>query len=308
MLAAAGQLGYTPNIAGRALRTGKVDTFALVQPARVFHGEFFTEIIAGIQYALRERKLDLLVSMVPPEYKPEMWMRRLATAGRCDAMAVLLESIDEETLHAIRQLNLPIALINYIPEYEETGNLNWVGFDQVSGVQQSVRHLKELGHKDLAFLCCPKAWQDLDQREKGFRIACKESGIQVREDWIIPCPIADGPRGGAAAIDLLLSSGQRKPTAVVCASDDVALGALNALRRWGKTVPQDMSVVGFDDDMWTAHYSPALTTVSHRGWDLGLTAGRLLVNRYDQAGLPHETVVIPTRLVVRESTAPPKQG
>ncbi|MGI8907555.1 MAG: LacI family DNA-binding transcriptional regulator [Candidatus Sumerlaeaceae bacterium] len=305
IFSAARKIGYTPHAAARALRTGKVATIALVQPSRPLRGEFYCDILAGLQSAASERNLDVLLSSVPENCAVESWVSNLASTGRCGAVALLTKVPEPGPLRALRRVGVPLVLLNCAADECAEQRISSVGFDNSSGVQQAVRHLEAIGHRRIAFFRCPSLWGDTLRREQGFRTCMEQVGLNVREDWMPDCPA--GPPSGAAAFDQLFSDAGEKPTAIICANDDVTLGVLSAAARWGKRVPLDLSVVGHDDNTWTGYHSPTITTVRHAGWDLGYTAGELLLRLYDDARSKPDHIVLPTQLLVRESTGRPAQ-
>lgn len=303
IFSAAQKVGYVPHAGARALRTGKVPTIALVQPERVMSGEFYCDILAGLQDATQERNFDVLISSVPAGIALESWIAGLVSAGRCGAVALLMTVRDEQTLAKLRQIAAPIVLLNCAADECVEQQISSVGFDNCLGVQQAVRHLHAIGHEHIAFFGCPSLWGDTQRRDEGFRSGMAEMRLSVREEWVADC-VAGAP-SAADAFDQLFSAPGEKPTAIICATDDLMLGLLCAAARWGKTVPRDISVIGFGDSPWTAYHSPSITTVRHKGWDLGEKAGELLLRLYDASTAGAEHIVLPTQLIVRQSTAPP---
>lgn len=132
----------------------------------------------------------------------------------------------------------------------------------------------------------------------------KEAGTRIREDWIVPCDFKMPEESGAAALDAIFSTSEPHPTAFVCANDEIARGVINAIRRWGKEVPLDVSITGFDNNRWTPYHHPALTSVSFPGREIGAAAATLLLERYKTPTLKARTVILPVNLVVRNSTMP----
>lgn len=307
VFAAARRLGYRPRDVELAIQTRKLETVAFMRPLRAMSGEFYDSILAGLDSVLEPHKADLLLCDVADGTAPDEFARRILKSDRCQAIALFLNDYDKDTLHALAQLKAPIVLVNYLPPPGQTPGVSCAGFDQVSGVQQSVRHLYEIGHRDIAYFCCMPGWNDHNQRLEGYLKGMAEVGLSVEEGWVVPTPPPQrNCLVGAAGIDYIFSRGPRKPTAIVCGCDTTALGALSAARRWGKAIPADLSIVGFDDLHWTALYSPPLTTVRHHGWDLGVAVGQTLIEQHLDPTRSPETVILPTELIVRESTAPPR--
>lgn len=306
VLDAAQRIGFRPNVAARALRTGKMETVAFVITAPHLLGEFYSVMMAGFHSALAARRLRVILSVVPADAEPRMWLQELVFAGWCGAVAVHVDLATDPNL--LKALGIPVVLANHFPGADTPlAGINSVGFDNRMGLHQAVSHLAELGHREIAFLTGTPGNEDSLCREEGFRAGMQEAGLPIRESWIVPCSYEDGPESGGAGMDLLLADDSAKPTAVICGSDNIALGAMTAARRRGIAIPRDLSIVGFDDFFWAPYFNPPLTTVEHKGWDLGIAVGKTLLAHYENPGLAAETVVLPTRLIVRESTAPPPQ-
>ena len=167
-----------------------------------------------------------------------------------------------------------------------------------------MRHLAALGHERIAYLGGTPGHRDAVQREEGFRGAMRELGLGIVEKWVADSAFELDTGAAIAGVSAILSAGNERPTAVVCASDAIAAGTILGARKWGQSVPLDLSVTGFDDLSWAGLCSPPLTTVSHKGYDLGVAAGQALIARMDDHALPPEAILIEPRLVVRDSTAP----
>lgn len=305
VMAAAEKTGFRPNAAARALRTGKMEMVAFVLTAPHLMGEFYSESMAGFHSMLTARRLRVILSVVPEDVDPRGWLQDLAFAGWCGAIAVHVDLARE--LDIVKSIGVPVVLVNHFPDPgEQPQGVSSVGFDNRMGMQQAVRHLAALGHRHIAYLTGTPGNEDSGRREQGFRAGMAEAGIAIEPEWVVVGSFEEGPRSGAAGMDRILAGGKRRPTAVVCDSDNIALGAMSSARRWGLSIPGDLSITGFDDFLWAHSYNPPLTTVEHKGWDLGAAVGKTLLARYDDPNSPPETVVLPTRLIVRESTAPPR--
>ena len=308
VLAVAREIGYAPNAAAKALRTGRVNTVGLALPARELRGEFFGELVSAFRSVLQSNNLDVLLASAPDNVPMAAWLGELLAAGQCGAMGLLMYISDYAQLDVLRAYDIPLLLLNCVPPGKGRPPFSSVGFDHATGVEQAVRHLVTLGHRRIAFISCRAVvWQDVAQREEGFRRGMAEAGLSCEGRVIMPGD-NDGPAAGTLGMDQLMSQSGPKVTAIVCATDYVALGALGAANRWGIAVPRDLSVVGFDDYFWTAFYTPPLTTVSHQGWELGRAAARMVIDRLNSPEITPKRLILPTRLVVRGTTAPPSKA
>lgn len=307
VLKAARDVGYHPNVTARALRTGKIPTIAFVPTAfGSLAMEFYSDMLQGFIDETVRAGLDTLLAVPPPDADINSWLADFVASGRCGAVALHLEIVTDENLQMLRSLGVPTVILNYVPDVPaEQFGISCAGFDHAHGVREVVRHLAGLGHRHIAYFGGPAGWQDSIRREAGFRNGMAESGLDVRPDWVASCMFKLGAISGQMAADPIIAQGSRAPTAMVCASDDIALGVMSAIRHRGRRVPHDFSVVGFDDTGWAGFFNPPLTTVRHCGSDLGKASAVLLLARYGNPMLKPETTILPTQFVLRDSTAPP---
>lgn len=304
VLAAAREVGYRPNVAARALSKGLTETVGFIMHARHLMGEFYSEALAGFNSVMSRHKLQVLLSVIPEEEDARAWMREFLAAGWCSACAIHPEVAEITGEAMLMHSGIPIVLANHLRTEENLyPHLGCVGFDHAQGVLQAVRHLHLLGHRKMSFLAGSPGAQDSDLRQQAFRTGMAECGLQVDEKWIVHCGFDYGAEAGLAGIQKVLSHGA--PTAVVCASDNIAGGAVLGAKAWGQSVPKALSVIGFDDCYWCSFYDPPLTTIRHRGWDLGAAVAEMLMRQREDPARKPEEIVLPTELILRSSTAPP---
>jgi DNA-binding LacI/PurR family transcriptional regulator len=196
-----------------------------------------------------------------------------------------------------RKLDLPYVIVNAeTPEAAST-----VSVDQFDGARQAVSHLLDAGHKVIMHVAGPLDWADARARERGWRDTLVASGLPVVEpvagDW--------SPDSGYAAVARVLA--QSDCTAVFVANDQMSLGLIHGLHDAGVRVPEDISVVGFDDLPESAHYLPPLTTIRQDFAALGSSAVGSLLDQVEHPNRPVPGVRVRARLVVRSSTARPRR-
>jgi DNA-binding LacI/PurR family transcriptional regulator len=174
-----------------------------------------------------------------------------------------------------------------------------VRYDQRGGAALATEHLLALGHREIVHVAGPPDWTEAREREAGWRDAMTAAGVELPE------PVGAGSwmpgRGHEVGLDLLRDG---LPTAVLAANDHLALGMLRAFAEAGVRVPEDVSVVGFDDVLGSAHFIPPLTTVRHRFAEVGRRCLRMLLHVL--AGQDRPADVVGPTLVVRSSTGPPR--
>lgn len=307
----ADELGYEPNISAQALRRGTSDTIAMLLDSSMgVSGEFHSDTLAGLEQVVSAEGYNLLL-MVPRSGEGIAGLiRRLIGSTRCQAVVVRFDSLNESEIALLRDLTAPIVIASGAPEYLRTQGVRYSStfFDNRQGIARAVRHLVAMGHTRIAYLGGTPGWMDAEQRLEGFREEMKKNKLTVREEWTRPCDFSHGFESGSEAMDAVLSSRLPGPSAVVCASDKIAAGAVACARRWDLVVPDDLSVVGFDGDSWGSFSSPPLTTVRQDGMVFGQTLGRLVLEEINNPDAPGRHVMLDTPLIVRQSTAPARDS
>ncbi|CAL4859122.1 LacI family DNA-binding transcriptional regulator [Microbacterium sp. MM2322] len=294
---AAQRLGYVPSTSAVSLATGRTRNVGVVLPH--VNRWFFAEVLEGIQTALLDRGLDLtLYDATPGSAGRERVFTEFLARKRFDGViAVGLEPAASE-LEALLSLGRPV--VSVIGTEDRT---SLVALDDSHASALATSHLVSLGHRRIAFLGGTSAshWPHVESaRYEGYAREMRESGLAPH---ITRTPAElSMPAGYEAAVDLL-SDPSNRPTAIVGACDEVAIGAIIAARRLGILVPSDLSVVGIDDHVNAEMF--ALTTLRQVPREQGATAVELLTRHLEDPTLEPITVSIRPRLVVRNSTAAP---
>ena len=288
----AARLNYIPDNAARSLITGRTHTIGAVLPD--LYGEFFSELIRGIDLAARARGLHLLVSSSHDGVADAAVAVR-AMRGRVDGMLILSEYVDAAFLEANLPEKLPAVLLDSPVKSARFPVLN---IDNRAGAIAMVRHLVEAGHQRVAFITGPKTNFDAQQREKGYRSAMAKHAPGA------PLTIVEGDfteeSGYRAGRELMAK--KPRPQAVFAANDMMAIGCLYAFKEAGIDVPGDIALAGFDDILIARYVTPPLSTVQVRIADLGrLALERLaaLLNPTDKTPASVET--LGCDIVIRES-------
>jgi DNA-binding LacI/PurR family transcriptional regulator len=202
-----------------------------------------------------------------------------------------------EHYHLLRERSLPVVLIN-----ESSNDLAFpqVATDDISATEQAYGHLRTLGHQAIGMVLGPEDHMPSVLKLRSFRAARQRDGSDARSDVVehVPFSLEAGHAAGAR----LMAKGV---TGIICASDPLAMGVIRAARRSGLGVPEDVSVVGYDDSILMACTDPPLTTVRQPIEAMGRAAVKLLVSQIDGTAAPSERLLFEPELVVRSSTAPP---
>lgn len=288
----ASRLGYSPHGAARSLITRTTYALGVLLPD--LYGEFFSEIIRGIDHTAQANGYHILVSS-SHDSKDEIDAALRSMRGRVDGMIIM--SPDPEarrTLHAL-QGNFPVVLLNGGAESNE---FDTITIENHEGARQMTRHLISRGHRRIAMISGPHRNYDATERLRGYKTALAESGIELDESLIVQGDFSE--LSGHRAVKQLLDL-ESRPTAIFAANDSMAIGALSALRENHVHVPDDMAVAGFDDIPLARYMNPPLSTVHVDISQLGERAAALLLSSLQNDNRSHEQLQISTTLVIRAS-------
>lgn len=311
----AAQLGYAgPDPVARSLRQQRAGAIGVLFAERLSYA--FTDPVAmlvldGIASALEQAELGLL--LVPGRADTTTTVQRALVDG-----FIVYSMLEADPLVAAAlNRRIPTVLLDQPPR----AGVPSIMVDDADGARQAAAHLLELGHRRFAIITDrltepladaaherPSLHEQAAQtffatqgRFQGYRSALEQAGLRWQDVLIYEC--ADNSEAdGAAAMQALLAAAPR-PTAVLCITDRLALGAAQAVQQAGLDVPGDVSIVGFDDIPTAAHASPPLTTIRQAHRDKGLLAGQILVACLRNEAAPERTV-LPVQLIVRDSTGP----
>ncbi len=290
---AAQRLNYWPNGAARSLITNRTHTIGVLLPD--LHGEFFSEVIRGIDLASRRYGLHLLVSSSHAA-TDELVAALRTMRGRIDGLMVMAPEVAGPRLVRECALGAPTVLLNPGRAVKGCDSISIANFE---GAHEIVRHLIALGHRRIAVVRGPEGNTDADQRVAGYRAALAESGVSIPHEYELPGDFHE-PSGYEAGRRILAL--RRRPTAIFVTNDRMAVGVLGALGDAGVSVPGDIALAGFDDIEVSQYLNPPLTTVHVDAFRLGERAFERLMQRIDpdqDHGDAHE--ILPTTLVVRAS-------
>jgi len=294
ILRAAARLRYTPHSAARTLITRRTQTIGALLPD--LHGEFFSELIRGIDLAARARGLHLLVSSSHGD-AGEAAAALHAMQGRVDGLLVMSPHADAGFLRENLRSGLPMVLMNTPAKRARYAILN---IDNYGGAFAMVRHLLDCGHRRVALIAGPEGNFDAAERLRGYTAA------MTRFAPLAPLRVLPGDFGeesGYRAAQQLLVR-KARPHAIFAANDMIAIGCLYAFREAGLRVPDDIAVTGFDDIPFARLITPALTTVRVRIADFGARALERLAETIGNAAVAKREQamqLLGTELIVRQS-------
>lgn len=298
---AANALGYRPNSIARGLKTNRSYTVGVVVPD--LRNPLFPPIARGIETRLQPAGYTSLLANTDNDAERERSAFGALQARQVDGFITATARRDHPLLQELAAAGAPMVLVNRTTDDDRIAS---VVADDREGMHQAVRHLHELGHRRIAHVAGSLALSTGAHRLEGFNAAMEELGLE-RDPALTPVVDAYTESEGARGTRELLAA-RPDVTAIVAGNDLLAIGCLDALREAGRRCPEDVSVVGFNDMDWVDHLSPPLTTVHVPHYELGVEAADLLLEQLagDRSAPAH--TVLPTRLVVRASTAPPRAG
>jgi LacI family transcriptional regulator len=286
------RLRYTPNSAARSLSTRQTETIGVLLPD--LYGEFFSEVIRGIDQLLQTRGWHLLVSSSHND-RADVEAALRAMRGRVDGLLVMSPDLDLRALTENLPANLPVVLLNCEMEDRSNDSFN---IDNYGGAVSVTRHLLDLGHHRVGVITGPARNHDARERLRGVRAALEGAGRGWDDAWVVEGDFLE-ESGYRGATTLLKRGG---PTALIAGNDSMAIGALAALTHAGVRVPEEVAVVGFDDIPIARYVSPPLTTVRVSMPALGSRAAARLLEALDQGpGRERKQELLPTELVIRRS-------
>lgn len=297
-----GELDYRPSMLAKSLVTGKTNTVGVVIPHSanyVFDHLYFNKILRGIGEVLESNRLDLLLHMG----RKDMPYAELYHQQRVDGLILLAIPLDDPLHLDLIDGRVPCVFTCRVRE--ENNPTNWIDCDASEGIQQAVKHLVSLGHRDLGLISGPDNLILARSQLDGFRRALLRNDIPVVSRWIRSGDFSF-ESGRRLAVELM-TAGPR-PTALMCGDDMTAVGAIRGVEFLHLRVPEDVSIVGFDDVVLARYISPALTTVRQDGYQKGRVAAETLVEIM-RGGLLNQPrqVMLNTQLIVRESSGPAPQ-
>jgi LacI family xylobiose transport system transcriptional regulator len=256
------------------------------------------EIIAGVERTSRDLDLSMLITVSGDRHKPSPDWIEGAMRRRPMGVILVFSDLSPDHRHQLRARNIPFVVVD--PSGAPAADVPSIGTANWSGGYGATRHLLDLGHRDIAIVGGPEDMMCSTARLSGYRAAPEGAGVDVRADFIVGTDrfhFDEGLRAGEQLLDL-----PRRPTAIFASSDTQALGVYEAARRRGIRIPDDLSVVGYDDVNVARWAGPPLTTVRQPLAEMAAEAVRLVVRLRDGDQPDHLHVDLESRLVVRDST------
>lgn len=289
-------LRYRPDERARSLRTGRSRLIGVVVPDVT--NPFYPEILREIEHAASARGYSVLLCDSANEAAQERRHLEVLAARRVDG-ALIACTDSTESYDWLAERGFPVVFFERIPL---AGRCTAVSTNHARGCSEATQHLIDNGHRDIALLLTSLSLSSVAGRVEGFRSTMAANGLPVRGE-LLKAGLKTAEDAAVASAELL--AGPRPPTAFVCSNSVLLLGVTQSVRDAGLSCPRDVSLMCFDNPLWTRHFQPAVTTMSQPTGVIASEAVRLLLEVMEAPPPPGRQIVsLEDRLVVRQSTGP----
>jgi DNA-binding LacI/PurR family transcriptional regulator len=303
VLAAAKKRHYEVNLLARQLSHNRTCLIGIIVPFKGFLGTYYLgQVMQGIQQSLSGTDYHMaLFDSESEDFNEGRKCANLCRQRRVDGLIVVAPGVDDRFPLTFANLSMPLVVVGGLLQHRK---INCVDVDNLGAAAAVTEHLIRLGHTKIGFLSGPSHLRNAAEREQGFRKTMAAHRIPVVEKWILQ---GEYETRKAFHVALELLSKKERPTALFAANDMMAYGVLDAARLKGLNVPDDLSVVGFDDLEASAECIPSLTTATQPMKRLGQVAARHILDMLNESNRRVHTLRerLPAGLVIRASSAPP---
>ena len=291
------EMGYQPNLIARSLSSKQTMIIGVIIPKiqKMFFDNYIAQILSGITDVALQNNYRIMLCPIEPNPDQSMEYINLAKSKLFDGMILVKAKIDDPNINALADSDFPFVLVNY---KKFSKKINFVDSHNVDGATMAVKYLYDSGHRDIAFVAGSTDETNGRDRLKGYLAAMKNLGLEYKDEWII---YGDFDKEKAfQESGKLLQSGKR-PTAIFCSDDSMAMGVIERIKKEGLSVPRDIAVIGFDDIEISEYFRPALTTIRQPIYELGKTASQALLNLINGTQKTPFHKLLDVKLIKRES-------
>jgi LacI family transcriptional regulator len=289
------ELGFVPNALARSLRFKQTKTIALVLTD--ITNPFFTTLARGVEDAASENGFTVMFTNTDESSDEEAENLNTLLQKQVDGVLLVPAGSSNESVTYLQERSIPVVVLDRrVPDVK----VDTVCSDSVPGAYQVTRHLIDLGHRSIAIISGPLHISTSADRAEGYRLAMQEAGLPIDVQWVQHGHFTQD--SGYEMVKALLPL-QPRPTAVLAANNFIAIGAYAALRDAGLRIPEDISLVTFDDLPAKLMLEPFLTTVDQSAYEMGYQATKLLLTHLSgETPAEPRVIVLPTRLIIRSSS------
>jgi len=293
----ANEMGYEPNLVARSLssKCSRVIGVIIPRTISIFLDNFNAQVLSGVMDVADRNGYRIMMLPVEPHQEKETQYLIHARSNLLDGMALLRSKIGDPNLPQLAESGFPYILINNKMVLD---TYNFVDTENVMGAKTAVRYLYECGYRRIAFIMGPIDETNCLDRLQGYKEALSEFGLEYRDEWV-----ENGGFDKQIAYECTgkLLKSKKIPEAIFCSDDEMAVGAMERLKKEGFSIPGDMALIGFDDQEFSKYLRPALTTIRQPMHEIGEIAVELLIKLIEGIVNPPVHEILGVELVVRES-------
>lgn len=294
--AAAAESGYVPNPNGRALRRQRTDVWAAI--VSDLQNPFFTSLVAAVEHVAVRNGFSVMLCNTDEQLDRERGYLATAIAQRMAGVVVSVTSQEDSDLSEVLAAGVPTVVVDR-RVHDFSGDT--ILLDNVRAGRMAVQHLLELGHRDIVCLAGPSGVSTTEDRLRGALDALDEAGVTHDDRRMLR---SDLRAGDAEGMVRQLLDGPHRPDAIFATNGPVTVGAYQAIQASGLRMPQDISLVGVDDERWAQLVRPSVTLVAQPVAEMGERAAEQLLRRGTEPDAPPLHLLLTPRLLIRESTGP----
>ncbi|MBM7554076.1 LacI family DNA-binding transcriptional regulator [Thalassobacillus pellis] len=298
-------LGYHPNVNARSLVSSSTQTIGVVMPSsadKALQNPFFPEVLRGISNIAHDLEYSLLLSTGDSEDTILEAVKRMVYGNRVDGVILLYSRLRDRVTEFLYEKEFPFVIIG--KPSENMDSISHVDNDNVQAAKEITGHLISLGHSRIGFIGGSKDLAVTLDRLSGYQSALQQAGLPIQEEYLVHTEFLKS--GGRKAVHELFKLSQ-PPTGLVIADDLMSLGVVNMLEEFGLYVPEDISIVSFNDVYLAEITRPPLTTVDINIYELGVHACKCLVEKVKDSSEPAKRIIVPFKIKYRSSAAKREQ-
>jgi len=294
--AVADRLGYRPNTLASNLRHKKSNTIGIVVP--LINRHFFSSVISGVEDIAFKAGYTVVISQSNDLLSKEINIVHSMFANRIDGLiiSIAMQTNSFEHLKIFKKKNIPLVFFDRaVPEIET----DKIVVDDFAGGFRVTQHLIDQGYQRIAHLAGTQNLRTYLDRKNGYIEALRQNGIPYNESLVIINTLTSDE--GISAVEQLMNL-STPPDAIFCGNDTTALSSMIYLRDKGMRIPQDVGIVGFSNEPFSRVVSPSISTIEQPGFEMGQKAAELLIRQIETKERTYQTIILPTELIIRESS------
>ncbi|MGM0507997.1 MAG: LacI family DNA-binding transcriptional regulator [Fusobacteriota bacterium] len=290
------ETGYRPNSLARGLINDKTNVIGVILPR--IDLEIFAAAVEGLTKKLNELGYHILLANSRAKVEEELEYFKVFEEKRVDGVVWFATGITKEHRELLKKMNYPVVLLG---QEDEILDCPSVIYDNYNGVKKITNYLIELGHRNISFIGVPEFDKSIGlERKRGFKDTLEMNGIEVKSTDIVEANF--DYMAGYDNAEKIFKSNEKVPTAIVAATDRLAIGVIRYLLENGYRVPEDISVAGIDDLRMASIYTPSLTTINYNHYQSGVHAADLIIDQVEKRESSVRRIVLDYKLKIRNST------